>query len=136
VPVVQLSVDGRLPPADHLAIGRALAPLRDEGVLILGSGNVVHNLRHAFSAAQAGVTTPPDWARTFDEQTRDALARGDHHALAGALESAAGRLSHPTPDHYLPLLYAAGASAPGEAVRFPMEGFDLASISMRSVVFG
>jgi 4,5-DOPA dioxygenase extradiol len=136
VPVVQLSIDGRLAPAAHLAMGRALAPLRDEGVLILGSGNVVHNLRHAFTAMQGGLTTPPDWARAFDQRTAEALTRRDHDALVRALDDDTGRLSHPTPDHYLPLLYAAGASAPSDAVRFPTEGFDLSSISRRSVVYG
>jgi 4,5-DOPA dioxygenase extradiol len=136
LPVVQLSLDGRLPAAEHLALGRALAPLRDEGVLILGSGNVVHNLRHAFTAMQGGITTPPDWARAFDQRVAEALTRRDHDALVRALDDDTGRLSHPTPDHYLPILYAAGASAPEDAVRFPTEGFDLSSISMRSVVYG
>ena len=136
VPVVQLSLDGRLPAAEHLAIGRALAPLRDEGVLILGSGNVVHNLRHAFSSLHRGDARTPDWARTFDAETARALSRHDHDALVRALAGDAGRLAHPTPDHYLPLLYAAGASAREDAVRFPIEGFDMASLSMRSVIFG
>jgi 4,5-DOPA dioxygenase extradiol len=136
VPVVQLSIDGRLPPAEHLAIGRALAPLRDEGTLILASGNVVHNLRHAFSAMRSGLTTPPDWARTFDAEVAAALVGRDHGALARALDTDAGRLAHPTPDHYLPLLYAAGASTPEDPVRFPIEGFDLSSLSMRAVRLG
>jgi 4,5-DOPA dioxygenase extradiol len=136
VPVVQLSIDGRLPPADHLAIGRALAPLRDEGILIMGSGNIVHNLRHAFAAWRRGEAATPDWARTFDEEIARSLEVRDATALTHALESDAGRLAHPTPDHYLPLLYAAGASDPDEAVHFPITGFDLASLSMRSVMFG
>ncbi len=136
VPVVQLSIDGRLEPAEHLAIGRALAPLRDEGVLVLGSGNLVHNLRHAFGALHRGETATPGWASEFDLAIARALERHDADHLVGALASDAGRLSHPTPDHYLPILYAAGASAPGDAVRFPIEGFDMASLSMRSVVFG
>ena len=136
VPVVQLSVDGRLPAAEHLAIGRALAPLRDEGVLVMGSGNAVHNLRHAFSAWGRGDAETPEWARAFDEEVARALSRHDDDALVRALASDAGRIAHPTPDHYLPLLYAAGASAPGERVRFPIVGFDMASISMRSAIFG
>jgi 4,5-DOPA dioxygenase extradiol len=136
VPVVQLSIDGRLPPAEHLAIGRALAPLRDEGVLVLGSGNVVHNLRHAFGAWRRGDTRTPGWARAFDAEVARALAAHDDAALVAALESEEGRLAAPTPDHYLPLLYAAGASAPGEPVRFPIEGFDMASLSMRSAILG
>jgi 4,5-DOPA dioxygenase extradiol len=136
VPVVQLSVDGRLPPAEHLAIGRALAPLRDEGVLVLASGNVVHNLRHAFTAWRRGDTATPDWAHEFDAAIARALERHDAEALTRALEGDAGRLAHPTPDHYLPLLYAAGASAPADPVRFPIEGFDMGSLSMRSVILG
>lgn len=135
VPVVQLSIDGRLPAADHLAIGRALAPLRDEGVLIFASGNVTHNLRHAFGAWGKEVATP-DWAHAFDERTAKALEAHDTATLAGALEDEVGRRAHPTPDHYLPLLYAAGAAGPGDRARFPVTGFDMSSLSMRSVVLG
>ena len=136
VPVVQLSIDGRLPFADHLAIGRALAPLRDEGVLILGSGNVTHNLRHAFGSMRSGNTLTPDWARSFDEGVVKALASRDGKWLAEAPLSEEGRLAHPTPDHYLPLLYAAGASTVDERIAYPVTGFDAASLSMRSVRFG
>lgn len=136
VPVVQLAIDGRLPPAEHLAIGRALAPLREEGVLIMGSGNLVHNLRHAFTAWHRGETATPEWARAFDEEQAQALERHDTAALVRAPETHAGRLAHPTPDHYLPLLYAAGASGPEDRVRFPITGFDMGSLSMRAVIFG
>ena len=136
VPVVQLSLDARLAPAEHLAVGRALAPLRDEGVLVLASGNVVHNLRHAFGAMHRGDARTPDWAREFDRGVAGALERHDLDHLVRAPRTEEGRLAHPTPDHYLPLLYAAGASAPDDRVRFPIEGFDLASLSMRSVVLG
>ncbi len=136
VPVVQLSIDGRLAPAEHLAIGRALAPLRDEGVLVMGSGNVVHNLRHAFGALHRGETATPDWARAFDEEVAAAISRHDGDALVRLLETEEGRLAAPTPDHYLPLLYVAGASAPEDPVRFPIEGFDMSSLSMRSAILG
>jgi 4,5-DOPA dioxygenase extradiol len=136
VPVVQLSMDERLSASDHLAVGRALAPLRDEGVLVLASGNLVHNLHHAFGAGRRREPRTPDWAREFDVEIAEALARHDHDVLVRALATDAGCLSHPTPDHYLPVLYAAGASSPRDAVRFPIEGFDWASLSMRSVVFG
>jgi 4,5-DOPA dioxygenase extradiol len=136
VPVVQLSIDGRLTPEEHLAVGRALAPLRDEGVLVLGSGNLVHNLRHAFGAWHRGETQTPQWARDFDLAIARALEAHDEDHLARALDSDAGRLSHPTPDHYLPLLYAVGASTHRDTARFPIDGFDMASLSMRSVVFG
>ena len=127
---------GRLAPAEHLAIGRALAPLRDEGVLILGSGNVVHNLRHAFGAWHRGETETPEWARTFDGEVAAAISRNDGAALVRLLDTEQGRLAAPTPDHYLPLLYAVGASAPEDRVRFPIEGFDMSSLSMRSALLG
>lgn len=136
VPVVQLSLDARLAAEEHLAIGRALAPLRDEGVLVIGSGNVVHNLPHAFGAWRRGDTRTPAWARGFDGDVAEALVRRDPARLVAALSTEAGRLAHPTPDHYLPLLYAAGASGSGDTVRFPVEGFDMASLSMRSVLLG
>jgi len=136
VPVVQLSIDARLPPAGHLAIGRALSPLRDEGVLLLASGNVVHNLGHAFAAARRGEGGTPGWARDFDEGIAAALVGRDEAFLAGAISSDAGRLAHPTPDHYLPLLYAVGAATADDQVRFPITGFDMGSLSMRSVLLG
>jgi 4,5-DOPA dioxygenase extradiol len=135
LPVIQLSIDQRLPPAEHLAIGRALAPLRDQGILILASGNIVHNLRHAFGSMRTGDTTLPDWAERFDADVAAALDQHDHDFLARAPGTDIGRQSHPTPDHYLPLLYAAGAAG-ADPVSFPLTGFDLASISMRAVRFG
>jgi 4,5-DOPA dioxygenase extradiol len=136
VPVVQLSIDGRLPPEEHLALGRALAPLRDEGVLIMGSGNATHNLRHAFAAWGRGERSTPAWARDFDAAVARALERADGAALAGALATDEGRMAHPTPDHYLPILYAAGAASASDPVRFPIEGFDLGSLSMRAFMAG
>lgn len=136
VPVVQLSIDHRQPPSVHLDIGRALAPLRNEGVLILASGNVTHNLRHAFRALQTGDMATPEWAARFDADVARALQQRDAAFLTAALASGEGRMCHPTPDHYLPLLYAAGAAleSPG-AVEFPITGFDLGSLSMRSVLW-
>jgi 4,5-DOPA dioxygenase extradiol len=136
VPVVQLSLDRRLPPADHFELGRALVPLRAEGVLILGSGNVVHNLRHALAAGARGDLTTPEWAAAFDLTVARAAAERDGRALAHAPESDAGRRAHPTLDHYLPLLYAAGAADADDDVRFPIAGFDLGSLSMRAALFG
>jgi 4,5-DOPA dioxygenase extradiol len=136
VPVVQLSIDARLAPAEHLAIGRALAPLREEGVLVMGSGNVVHNLAHAFRSWRTGDERTPAWAHEFDAGIAQALERRDADHLVSVVGTDAGRVSHPTPDHYLPLLYVFGASTADEAVRFPIEGFDMASLSMRSVRWG
>lgn len=136
VPIVQLSIDGRMAPAGHLELGRALASLRDEGVLIMGSGNVTHNLRYAFTHAQTGDVSTPSWASSFDADVERAARQHDGGFLARAVESDAGRMSHPTLDHYLPLLYALGASDSNDKVSFPISGFDLGSLSMRSVLFG
>ena len=136
VPVIQISIDQRARAVDHLAIGRALAPLRNEGALIMASGNLTHNLRHAFGSMQRGVTESPPWATSFDADIKTALEQRDHAFLARALDDERGRMAHPSPDHYLPLLYAAGASDESDAVGFPITGFDASSLSMRSVQFG
>jgi 4,5-DOPA dioxygenase extradiol len=136
VPVVQLSLDVRLAPEEHVALGRALTPLREEGVLVMGSGNITHNLSDAFSRLDRGDLTTPGWATRFDRDVAVALQSHDVEFLAQAPETEAGRLSHPTPDHYLPLLYAAGAADARDPVRFPITGFDLGSLSMRAVQFG
>ena len=135
VPVVQLSIDGRLPAAGHLAIGRTLSPLREEGVLVLGSGNITHNLRHAFASWQRGDATTPAWARSFDAEVTKAAEQHDGDALARLAETDSGRISHPTPDHYFPLLYAAGATDARDQVKFPVSGFDMGSLSMRCVLW-
>lgn len=136
VPVVQLSLNGRLAPAAHLEVGRALAPLRDEGVLIMGSGNATHNLRYAMTRYFGGDTSTPDWAAKFDADVERAAVQHDGAFLARAVEGDAGRMSHPTPEHFLPMLYALGASDPKDKVSFPISGFDMGSLSMRSVLYG
>jgi 4,5-DOPA dioxygenase extradiol len=135
VPVVQLSIDAQLHPADHLAIGRALRPLRDEGVLILGSGSITHNLRHAFASMQSGDVSAPDWAVAFDREVVKALDQRNESALVSLIETENGRMAHPTIEHYLPLLYTMAAADEADAVHYPIEGFDWGSLSMRSVVF-
>lgn len=135
-PVLQLSIDSRLPPAKHIEIGKALRPLRDEGVLIMGSGNIVHNLRDAFTNMRQGRTQTPAWALEFDRAVATALEQRDEKYLAQALDSEVGRYAHPTAEHYLPLLYSFGASSSDEEVRYPITGFDAGSLSMRSVAFG
>ena len=137
VPVIQLSLDRRLETRGHFELGRTLAELRHEGVLILGSGNIVHNLGDAFRRMSAGDDETPVWARRFDRDTATMLAQHDTGALIEAFPKARdARLAHPTPDHWLPLLYAAAAADEDDTVRFPSEGFDLGSISMRNVIFG
>ena len=132
VPVLQLSIDRRLGAADHLTIARQLQPLREEGVLILGSGNVTHNLRYAFSSD--GKTTP-GWAASFDSDVTKAVEQHDAVALTKLHSTEAGVMSHPTPDHYLPLIYAMGAASDADRITFPTTGFDFGSLSMRSVLF-
>lgn len=135
IPVVQLSIDATASPSRHVEIGQALAPLRDEGVLILGSGNVVHNLGDAVSRMRSDDAAAPVWASAFDAAVVSALEERDTDVLARLIETPEGRKAHPSPDHFLPLLYAAGAST-GDPAGFPMTGFDLGSISMRTVLFG
>jgi 4,5-DOPA dioxygenase extradiol len=134
VPVVQLSIDAAQPPAFHYRVGQQLASLRDDGILILGSGGVVHNLGRVVWDHAA---PPPQWAQSFDDCVRTRVAAGDHQALI-AYEGLgdAARLSVPTPEHYLPLLYVLGTARPGEAATIPVTGFDLGTISMTSVVIG
>jgi 4,5-DOPA dioxygenase extradiol len=135
VPVVQLSIDETQPPSFHYEIGRRLAPLRDEGVLIAGSGNLVHNL-HAYAWGRH-VVEPFDWAVRFEQNVREMLRAGDHKPLVDYENL--GRdalLSVPTPDHYLPLLYVLGARQEDEPVSFPVEGVDGGSISMLTVQAG
>ncbi len=135
VPVVQLSLDVRATAGEHLAIGRALAPLRDEGVLILASGNLTHDLRDAFSRQRRGDPSTPDWAARFDADAARAVEARDEARLVGALDSPDGRRAHPTAEHWLPILYAFGASDERGAATFPVTGFDLGSLSMRCVLF-
>lgn len=130
VPVLQLSIDRTAPPQAHLDLGRALAPLRDEGVLVLGSGNVTHNLAHAL---RSGGSELPPWAERFDRDVAAAVEARDAAFLLRALDTEDGRRSHPTAEHYLPLLYVLGAAQGFERVEYPVSGFDLGSLSMRSI---
>jgi 4,5-DOPA dioxygenase extradiol len=135
VPVVQLSIDESQPAAFHYDLGRLLRPLRDEGILLIGSGDVVHNL-HTYAWGRHPVESF-DWALRFEKRARELMLQGDHPSLVDY--ESMGRdaaLSVPTPEHYLPLLYVLGASHEGDAVTFPVEGMDGGSISMLSVQFG
>jgi 4,5-DOPA dioxygenase extradiol len=134
VPVVQLSMDETQPAALHHEIGRRLAPLRDEGVLVIGSGNLVHNL-HAYAWGRHPAE-PFDWAVRFERRVRELIRAGDHGPLVEY--EFLGRdavLAAPTPDHYLPLLYVLGARLPADLASFPVEGIDGGSVSMLSVTF-
>ena len=134
VPVVQLSLDSRQEAAFHYELAKRLRPLRDDGVLVLGSGNVVHNLRQADFGRGAGY----DWAVRFDALVRAGVTAGDHAALASYAGQGAGdaRLAIPTPEHYLPLLYPLALQAPADEVRIFNDRCVLGSISMTSVVVG
>jgi 4,5-DOPA dioxygenase extradiol len=135
VPVVQLSIDARQSPQFHYELGVRLRPLRDEGVLLIGSGDVVHNLAlYSWGEREA---PPYAWAQRFEAHVRERLSSPGRATLIDyeALGKDA-QLSVPTPEHYLPLLYVMGASVPDEPVSFPVEGFDGGSISMLAAQFG
>jgi 4,5-DOPA dioxygenase extradiol len=135
IPVVQLSMDENQPPAAHYDIGRRLMPLREEGVLVVGSGNLVHNLaRYRWGEQEAA---PFDWAVGFESRVRQCLLDGDPALLVDYLQLGDdARLAVPTPDHYLPFLYALGMRRKKEPVNFPVEGVDGGSVSMLAVRFG
>jgi 4,5-DOPA dioxygenase extradiol len=135
VPVVQLSIDETQPAPFHYDLGRKLAPLRDEGVLVIGSGNLVHNL-HSYAWGRHE-PEPFDWAVRFETSAREWMLNGEHDPLIGyETLSRDAQLSAPTPDHYLPLLYILGTQREGDRVTFPVEGVDGGSISMLSVQIG
>lgn len=135
IPIVQLSINEAKPAAFHYELAQRFAPLRDEDILIVGSGNLVHNL-HAYAWGRQ-TREPFDWALRFDQLVRRLILEGDHGPLI--IYESIGRdalLSVPTPDHYLPLLYMLALQVPGDDVRFPVEGFDGGSISMTAVQIG
>ena len=135
VPVIQLSIDETQPADFHYETAKRLNALRDEGVLIIGSGNLVHNL-HAYAWGRHEVK-PFDWAVSFEAHARELLLAADHQPLI-AYETL-GRdatLSVPTPDHYLPLMYVIAQQREGDEVSFPVEGFDGGSVSMLTVRIG
>jgi 4,5-DOPA dioxygenase extradiol len=135
VPIVQLSIDETQPAAFHYEIGRRLAPLRDEGILIVGSGNLVHNL-HTY-AWGGHMPEPYDWAIRFEQEAREMMIAGEFKPLIDYENlGPEARLSIPTPDHYLPLLYVIASRQERELITFPIEGVDGGSISMLTVRVG
>jgi len=135
IPVVQLSIDASQPPVFHYAVGKLLAPLREEGILIVGSGNLVHNLR-AYAWGRE-LQEPYDWAVRFEAQARQMMLAGELVPLVDyAKLGRDAMLSIPTAEHYLPLLYVLGTKQSGEIITFPVEGIEGGSISMLGVRVG
>jgi 4,5-DOPA dioxygenase extradiol len=133
IPTFELSIDLRTPAAAHYELGRRLSELPDRGVLILGSGNIVHNLRAIdWNRPHGGY----DWNVSFDTAVANALTRRDDKALVDYHALPGGSLSVPTPDHYLPLLYAAAAAGRHAEAVTTYEGLEMGSLSMRCVRFG
>jgi len=133
IPVLQLSIDFSRPPAFHYELAKRLQRLRSKGILILGSGNVVHNLSER---GGTGVWQHPhDWAVEFDQRMTKAIMDGDHAQAINfrSLGSLASQ-AHPSYDHFLPLLYTLGTAGPGAHVRTFNEGFQWPAISMRGFV--
>lgn len=132
IPVLPFSLSSRRPGAWHYALGQQLAALRDDGVLLLGSGNIVHNLRYF----KPGTSEALPWAVRFDEDLRERIQEGHHEGLLGyETLGPDALLAIPTPEHYLPLLYILGAQREGERVELFNEAV-LGGISMTSVLVG
>jgi 4,5-DOPA dioxygenase extradiol len=135
VPVVQLSIDESKPASFHFEIGRRLAPLRQEGILIVGSGNLVHNL-HAYAWGRH-TPDPYEWAVEFETEAKAMMLAGEYKPLIEYEKlGRSALLSIPTPEHYLPLLYVVATRQPGESITFPVDGVDGGSISMLAVQVG
>jgi len=132
IPVVQMSLDGMKAPISHYELGRELAGLRKRGVLIIGSGNVVHNLREVIWQ-----DTALDWAVEFDARIAQAVRAREHDSIIHYQGfGRAARLAVPTAEHFLPLLYALAMQDEGDGVRFFAEKVTLGSMSMRSMRIG
>ena len=135
IPVIQLAMPSRIRMDEHVALATGLRALRSEGVLVLASGNIVHNLRAVQRDAAPNQTY--DWSQEFDMRVTGLLQQGQLSALSDFRQwGTIATQAHPTYEHYLPLLYAAGAVQPKETPRFFNTSFQAASISMRSVVWG
>ena len=135
IPCVQLSIDYNMPPEYHYNIGKEIAKLRKNNIMILGSGNIVHNLSMInFESIDA---KPYDWAVKFDDYVKRMILNKNHDALIEYKKMGKdSQLAVPTPDHYYPLLYVLGAMIQNDKISFPFEGFHNSSLSMRAVKFG
>ena len=131
IPVFQLSLDINLDFTGHYALAKKLTSLREQGVMIIGSGNIVHNLR---LLDMQGTTA--DWAIEFDRYIKTALENGNDDALIHIQNAGKSmKLAVPTDEHYLPLLYIAAVRHADDQMRFLTESFDLGTLSMRSVIY-
>ena len=134
IPIFQLSVQPYRSPADHIALGRKLAPLRKEGVLVLGSGSATHNLRRLRRGDND--TAPEPWAKQFDDWLSEAVERGDEAALANyRTEAPYAQEAHPTDEHLLPLHVAFGAAGAGACAKALHRSFTNVNLSMASYAF-
>lgn len=134
IPVMEMSLDYTKKPAEHYELAKKLAPLREQGILIIGSGNIVHNLRVMDWDINAKTF---DWAFDFDNIVKKCLAEGDHKPLIEYEKIGKNALlSIPTNEHYLPLLYAAALQERNEEIQFSYEGFQHGSVSMRCFSIG
>jgi 4,5-DOPA dioxygenase extradiol len=134
IPVIQLSLDVNLSPQGRFDIGRKLAPLRDEGVLIMGTGNIVHNLR-AMNWSDANCA-PFDWSRRFMDEIRDAAVKDEpQRVIDFARMGQDAQLAAPTPEHFWPLLYVLGARGPNDRLRLVNDRIEHGSLGMTSLVF-
>jgi 4,5-DOPA dioxygenase extradiol len=136
VPVFQLSLSREFSPQDHYTLAREISALRDRGVLIIGSGNLTHNMRSwQYDASKGQTHLVHEWAQAFDQAVADRVLQGDHATLVRIAQEKPSLFSmaHPTTEHYLPLLYTLGAQHKDDEVQFFAEGFEDGSFSMRSV---
>lgn len=136
IPVVQLSIDGSKPFLYHYEVGKKLSAFRDQGILVIGSGNVVHNLR---ALKWKNDAEPYPWAHSFNEYVREHLSwqgPAEQHPLVNFMNHEGAALSCPTPEHYLPLLYALGCRQGDEPVKILTDGNLMGSLSMLTVQVG
>lgn len=132
IPVVQLSINETQPPMFHYNMGNRLTSLREEGILIIGSGNIVHNLAH-YQWNDKDIA-PFDWAEGFETSVQEMLIKGEHKTLVDYKKLGDdAKLAVPTPDHYLPFIYVLGLCKKTESISFPVQGIDGGSVSMLAV---
>lgn len=136
IPVLQLSIDYDQLGTFHHELGAELRFLRDQGVLIVGSGNIVHNLRATARGVPEGPKAVASWAQDFDDEVARALAARDDKALVNYEMRKGAQMAAPTPDHYWPFLYALGAAYPDEKTKTVYASFQAGTISMRCLQWG